>query len=270
MRTPRTSSLFDMQQLEPRRLFAAPPAIAIGDATVLEGNDGTTSAQITLTLSKAWNKAISVNFTTQDGSAGAGSDYAATAGAVIIAAGQRSTTINVPVLGDRSAESDESFEVRLTGSSRGTIVDNSGFVWITDDEPRISVYSYGVTELNAGTTTMDFQVMLSRQYDLPITVSYATSDGDATIADNDYVAASGSITFAAGETSKTISVVVNGDENQEASEVLYLTISGAPAYAGISTSQASGTIYDDDTPVDYGDYWYGDWGYWDYYGYWYW
>src|SRR6266545_1102196 len=188
MRTRSPSNLFNMQQLESRRLCAAPPAIAIGNATLLEGNSGAESAQLTVTLSKSWQKAISVNFSTEDSSATAGADYQATSSTVTFASGQTSKTINVPILGDRSGETDETLLVRLTSTTRGTIIDGSGLVTIVDDEPRVSINDAGVYEGNSGTTSADFLVTLSRSYDLPVSVTYATSDNSATTADNDYAA----------------------------------------------------------------------------------
>ena len=76
-----------------------------------------------------------------------------------------------------------------------------------------------------------------------MTVDYATSDGTATAAD--YEPASGTLTFAPGETQKTVAVQVNGDEAPEADETVLLDVSNASG-APIETAQASGTITDDD------------------------
>ncbi|MER3475818.1 MAG: hypothetical protein C4287_03670, partial [Leptolyngbya sp. ERB_1_2] len=60
-------------------------------------------------------------------------------------------------------------------------------------------------------TPFTFEVTLSEASSVPITVSYTTVDGTATIANNDYVKAADTLTFAPGETKKTITVNVLGD-----------------------------------------------------------
>jgi len=78
-----------------------------------------------------------------------------------------------------------------------------------------------------------------------VTVAYATANGTAT-AGSDYTAQSGTLTFSAGQTSKTISVVVNGDTTVEPNETFTVTLSGASG-ATIARATATGTITNDDT-----------------------
>ncbi len=85
---------------------------------------------------------------------------------------------------------------------------------------------------------------LSKATTAPVSLHYATADGTAT-AGSDYVAGSGTITFAAGETSKVVHVQVNGDTAVEANETLKLILS-QPAGATIATGTATGTIVNDD------------------------
>ena len=65
-------------------------------------------------------------------------------------------------------------------------------------------------EGNSGTTPAVFTVSLSSASAQTITVNYATADGSAQ-AGRDYQAATGSLTFNPGETTKTVTVLVNGD-----------------------------------------------------------
>ena len=111
--------------------------------------------------------------------------------------------------------------------------------------PTLSIGSASVTEGNAGTVSANFTVTLSAASANSVTVNYATANGTATTAGSDYSAASGSLTFAPGETSKTISVLVNGDTLVESSENFYVNLAGA-ANATIATSQGIGTIGNDD------------------------
>jgi hypothetical protein len=82
----------------------------------------------------------------------------------------------------------------------------------------------------------------------PVTVQYATIDGNATVADGDYQAASGALTFNPGELTKTFTVTVAGDTRSEGNETFTVMLSN-PTNAGIGKANAIGTIVDDDLGV---------------------
>ena len=92
--------------------------------------------------------------------------------------------------------------------------------------------------------TLDFSVRLNAAVETTVTVDYATADGTAT-AGEDYAATSGTLTFAPGETSKTVSVPVLDDSHDEGSETLALKLSNAQG-ARIGDGEATGTIVNSD------------------------
>src|SRR5688572_21612901 len=158
-----------LEALEPRRLFAAAaaPVISVGDLAVTEGNDGARDALVTVSLSAASNKPVSVNFRTEDGTALAGADYRTISGTVTFAPGQRTANVAVPVLGDRAGEPNESFSVRLSAPKNGKLGDGHGVVTITDDEPRVRISDVAVLEGACrcnGATPFSFTVTLSAAY----------------------------------------------------------------------------------------------------------
>ena len=107
--------------------------------------------------------------------------------------------------------------------------------------PALSVTNATAAEPDAGqSATLDFVVTLNRAASGTVTVDYATSDGTAT-AGADYTAASGTLSFAAGETSKTVSVTVLNDAHDDGGETLTLTLSNATG-AVIGDGEATGTI----------------------------
>lgn len=109
----------------------------------------------------------------------------------------------------------------------------------------ISINDVTVTEGNSGaTTTASFSVTLSSYGSQTISVIYNTQDGTAT-AGSDYKAAGGTLIFNAGETRKTIDVIVNGDALYEASETFFVHLMNA-ANASIVDAQGQGTITNDD------------------------
>ena len=215
------------------------PTMSIADASVVEGNSGMTTMVFTVTLSNPSSTPISVTYTTQNGTATA-ADYTPISGTLTFAANETSKVIEVMVLGDVLIEGNETFTVELSGASvvladataTGTIIDN--------DVPTISIADVSINEGNTGTVTMVFTVTLSESSSQTVTVNYATANDTAT-AGSDYVAASGTLTFAPGETSKTISVTVNGDTAVEGDETFFVNLSNA-VNATLADSQAIGTI----------------------------
>src|SRR5262249_34698614 len=128
----------------------------------------------------------------------------------------------------------------------GTIADSQGFGIIVDDEPRISISDVTRREGRKNTTSFVFTVTLSAAYDQPVTMSYRTADGTATTGDGDYVGMTGTLTFAPGETSKTITITVNGDSKKEADEYFYLDLFGSSSNSLFTKNRGTGTILNDD------------------------
>ena len=77
-------------------------------------------------------------------------------------------------------------------------------------------------------------------------MSYRTVNGTATTSDADYVAKTGTLTFAPGETTKTITIVVNGDSKKEADETFYLDLFGNSSNSWFTKNRGIGTILNDD------------------------
>ena len=228
-----------------------PPSASIGNVTVNEGSSGPTTARFTVTLSAAATRPVSVAYETANGTATAGSDYTAKSGTVSFAAGETSKTIDVLIAGDTQVEPNETFLVRLTSATGATIATPQATGAITNDDqppplPTLSIGNATVTEGNSGTVSMTFTVTLSQASTTPVTVQYATADGTAT-ASSDYTAASGTLTFAAGQTSKTVTVAVRGDTLVEGAETLRVVLSNASG-ATIASGAGTGTITNDDQP----------------------
>ncbi|MGI9211150.1 MAG: Calx-beta domain-containing protein, partial [Methylococcaceae bacterium] len=114
-----------------------------------------------------------------------------------------------------------------------------------DDQAVISITGTTVNEGNSGISYAYATVSLSAASSQPVTVNYQTADGTAT-ASSDYVATSGQLTFAAGETSKTVAVGILGDTLFEQNETVQFSLFN-PQNATLATSSASLTINNDDT-----------------------
>ena len=127
--------------------------------------------------------------------------------------------------------------------------DRWGTWWgMLDPTPAIAVTDPFTLEGDTGTSQLTFDVSLSVPTSQTVSVQWKTNDaaGTAKVADNDYVAvASGTVTFAPGETTKSFQVVVNGDVKLEPNETVYVDLS-APVNATLPDPQAVGTIGNDD------------------------
>jgi len=234
----------------------AVPSLSIADVSVQEGNSGTRLMTFTVILSAAAAGAVTVAYSTADGTATSGSDYVAANGTLTFAAGETSKTIQVTVKGDTAAEGNEAFVIRLANAAGATIADGSATGTLTNDDtaptlPALSVGDVSLREGDSGTAELMFIVTLDKAATGRVTVNYATANGTAS-AGSDYAALTGTLTFAAGETSKMVHVVVNGDTAVEANETFSLTLSSATG-ATIADAVAIGQITDDDTQQDPGN-----------------
>jgi hypothetical protein len=226
---------------------ATTPLVSIGDVTVTEGNIGTRAATFTVTLSAASSQPVTLLYATASDTATAGSDYQAASGTLTIPAGQTSGTISVLVNGDRLAEPNETFVVNLSSPTNASIADGQGVGTIVDDEPRISISDVTKYEGKRGQTTLfTFTVTLSAAYDQTVTMSFHTVDGTAKNSDQDYLAKTGTLTFKPGETTKTITIIVNGDSKKEANETFYLDLFSNSSNSLFTKKRGVGTILNDD------------------------
>jgi serine protease len=226
-----------------------PPDISISDASVVEGNGGTTVLTFTVAMNDTSAHPVTFDIATADGTATAGSDYvAAPLASDSIAAGEMSKTFSVTVNGDTADEANEVLYANLYNVSGAALVDDTGVGTITnDDGPRLSVSDAAITEGNSGTKVMTFTVSLSQASASTVWYYAATANNTAT-AGSDYVApAIVGHSIPAGQLSNTFSVTINGDTAVEANEILRANLSSATV--SILDAQGTGTIINDDGPV---------------------
>ena len=213
------------------------------------------AATITVNRAGVTNVAVSVSFTTSNGTAQAGSDYVATNGVLVFAAGVVSRTFTVPVVNDTIAESPETVNLLLSNPTGGafftlsnavlTIVDNVGSVGFT------------ATNFLAGENSTNGVVMVSRTGGSsgPLTVDYFTTSGGTATLGLDYGQTNGTLGWTNGETGvKTFLVPVFNDQLVEATETIQLRLTNATLGAGFGITNATLSIVDNDGPggVDFG------------------
>ena len=207
----------------------AAPTFSIDNVSHNEGNSGTTAYVFTVTKTGATEVSASVDYATANGSATlADNDYQANSGTFNFAANETTKEVTVLVNGDTTFETDEIFTVHLSGASNATIstADGTGTIVNDDSAPSFSIDNVSHNEGNSGTTAYVFTVTKTGATGLSASVDYATANGTATLADNDYQANSGTFNFAANETTKEITVLVNGDTTFETDETFTVHLSG--------------------------------------------
>jgi len=210
-----------------------PPVVLPGSATTVEGDAGTHVVQVPVALSAASASVVTVEWLTLNvpgfaSGAVSPSDYVAASGTVTFEPGQTAKTVALTINGDLVHEPDELAVVSFRNPSGATIGGflGLGFAGITNDDPRPKVVPGGVAILegNSGTRVAQVPVTLDRPSASTVTASYSTMVvtglANQATAGSDYVATTGTVTFAPGETAKTVPVTIVGDGTVEPDELV--------------------------------------------------
>ena len=225
------------------------PTLSISDASVTEGHSGQSKANFTVTLSTASNQTVAVNYATSGNTAQSGSDFQPVNQTLTFAPGQTTKDLEVMVQGDTDQEPDETFLVTLSNPVNATLNDGQGLgTIVNDDQPaapsiQFSQATYSVQE-DLGWMT----VTITRAGDTSAaaSVDYETVDDSATQkADFEYVA--GTLAFVPGESSRTITMLINEDAYLEGNETFSVKISN-PAGAVLGQQSLAVITIADDLP----------------------
>jgi hypothetical protein len=163
------------------------------------------------------------------------------------AANGATVLVPVTILPDGVYEADETFRLEITSVAGGVVGPTPVYVvTIRNDDPAPQITVDDVSQLEGSAATARFTLHLTGATGVAATVGYATADGEAT-APGDYTAASGTVTFDAGQTTRTVDIAVVSDTTYEPDERFYLNLSGA-VDATIGDAQASATLRNDDAP----------------------
>jgi hypothetical protein len=202
--------------------------IAISDALPVRESEQPVDAVFNVTVSPAPTVVTTVQYATADNTATAPADYTSTSGTLTFNPGVTTLSIAVAINNDNIFElgaalsGEETFFVNLTNPTNASISDAQGVGTIHDDEPAgIFVNDVFVHE---GTAAV-FTITMPAPADMPMSANYATANATA-VAPDDYTAVSGTVTFAPGETSKTVSVPTLIDATTETDETFNLNLTG--------------------------------------------
>ncbi|MDI1298135.1 retention module-containing protein [Methylotenera sp.] len=162
---------------------------------------------------------------------------------VTVPAGVTSFVTRIPTVNDNISEPNETILLNASTPQNATPVQGTGTITDNDGTPSLSLTGPAVVNEAAGTIT--YTVTLSNPSASPVTVAYGTASGTAT-SGTDFTSTPGTLTFAAGETTKTITVAITEDNVYEGPENFTVNLS-APTNATIGTGSVTTTINDDGT-----------------------
>ena len=212
-------------------------SIAATDAVKPEGNAGSTAFTFTVTRGGDTSGISSVNYavTGSGGSPANAADFggALPSGTVNFAATQTSQVVTVNVSGDTAVEPDEGFTVTLSGAIGATLVTAAALGTIQNDDAALSIAATDAArpEGNAGSTAFTFTVTRSGETSGVSSVNYAVTGSGTSPADAaDFLGGtlpSGTVNFAATQTSQVVTINVSGDTARRAERRLHRDAIGA-------------------------------------------
>lgn len=238
--------------------------------TVFSVNENTASATISVVRTGGNEGSVTVKYSASGGTATAGTDFEAISGTLSFAAKETSKTFTIVIKDDSLSEANETILLLLsepTGASMGTpatstltIIDNEsggtssaatgGQTSSSNPNGTIGFAALGYTvRESAGTLTVT--VRRSGGTNGTVNVSYATGNGSG-VSGKEYTQTNGTLSFAAGETSKTFTVPVTDNVSIDGNKTFTLTLTGPTGGANLGTSSVSVTIFDDDGDAKYG------------------
>ena len=219
--------------------------LSIASAQTMEGDTGMTELPFEVLLSTPSAAIVSADWATSDGTATAGEDYQSASGTLTFLPKETTGTIRIQVHGDVVDEPNETVMVTLSNVSQAGLVDAvaTGTV-VDDDEVQVSISSVHVAEGDSGMTDANFEISLSSPSWETLRLWFGTADGDA-LAGQDYEPQEGSLLFNPGDTVRTLTIGVFGDDEPEHDETFLVWLSESEH--GLETMSARGVIVDDDS-----------------------
>ncbi|MDX1412843.1 MAG: Calx-beta domain-containing protein, partial [Candidatus Promineifilaceae bacterium] len=204
-------------------------------------------AIVTVKLEPASEHTVKVDYETLQGSALADVDFQTATGQLIFNPGVTSQQIEVAIFQDGEEEGEEDFSITLSNPENGKLgTPKTANIKIVDQPPTAAFVQSAYT-VNENQGQVMVTVQLSRLVGREIRVDYSTNGGTAT-ADDDYQSASGTLVFPPWQPSKSFTVDINNDSQNELDETIYISLGDTEAPAASNSDSAIITIVDDDRP----------------------
>lgn len=216
-------------------VWATPPSPVTVEFTKLETIVGEGAGQVVFTvkLSRPTEDTVTVQFTTEDGTATAPGDYTAKADTITFEPWETEKTISIEIKDDSTPEGEEWACVVLSNpqfAELGGI--SSTYFYIIDDDtsPPTVQFEYPYYMVCEDGDSVELRLTLSGRAALPVTVTYETKDGpspNGAVAGTDYEMTTGVVVFDVGEVTKSFTVKVFPDDVEEGDKVFIVDILSA-------------------------------------------
>jgi len=223
----------------------------VADAgSILEGNGGVRNAVFAVSTFGTVQNGVSINYTTLNGTATAGTDFQPRAGAITFAPGGGTVNVTVPLVADALNESTETFQLLLVSPQGGLIADGTGTATIIDDDgaPALYVNDVQVTTTESGILAAVFTVALNVPSGQNVYVNVGTSDNTA-FSGQDYQEVQAALVFAPGVTSQTVTVPILTSAVYSPDKTFLVNLFAA-VNAGVGDPQGVGRIVFAPPPVN--------------------
>ena len=221
---------------------AAPQVLSVVSAVAV-----TEGSTLLMTIDRAGTTqgSVTVDYTTISGSAIAGSDFTAQSGTFVFADGEARRTISVPVALDGTADSGETFTLQLSNPSSRAVLGNATASVTIEENAGSFGFDVAAMAINETAGTATFTVNRTGGLNGATSVNYSTQDVTTTVG-SDYSSTSGTLTFAQGEVSKTVTISITDDTTFETAELFTLNLSNPTNGATLGNATVTGLIVSDD------------------------
>ena len=215
--------------------------------TVTNVTTGQVFEVFSVNLSAATGDTVTVPFFTSDQTAHAGTDYVGVSSTLTFSPGNTSQTVSVALIANPQPALSETYLLNLGTATNGVVTGGPATGTISP-AVTVSINDVGLPKPTSGFTPFVFTVSLSTASPQPIVTTFTTRDGTATFENSDYVSQTGTLTFAPGQTTQTITVQVVGNTNVEPSESFFVDVTPISG-AAVGTFTGTGTITSAGTPT---------------------
>lgn len=215
------------------------------------GPESATPANLEVVLSGASGKTVTVDYTVTGGAAtGGGTDYTLAAGTLTFTPGDASENVSITVVDDADSELDETIRVTLSAPSNAFLMAHGNHTYTIEDNDAPTVgFTTGTSSSSESADSASLNVVLSGPQSGAVTVDFAVNGtSTATNGGVDYTLADGTVTFAAGETSKPINLDLVDDELDENAETVVVDLSSPTGATLGAIVNRTHTLTDNDGP----------------------
>ncbi len=229
------------------------------DTVASGGFEGVSTATLSVTLDNVkGGVTYTIQYAATGGTATAGADYNLEPGTLTFSPGQTTRTFDIEIISDGTPEPDETIVVTLSNPTGGAleIESNSQHTYTIYDDPPSVLFAADSSRGDETSPSAEIEVILAYPASEAVTVEYAATGGTATDR-ADYRLSAGTLTFAPGDMSKTISLTVIDDNLNEAGESVLISLSGASGATIGTPSEHAFYITDDEAGIPFdGLVWY--------------